>query len=200
MSETEAPENIDPYKIEPARSSRSKCKTCKRPIEKGSLRLGILIEGPFGTGFLWHHLPCAAKRQWESLEEAYEGKHWEAGVEPPALASLQDLREKAEEKKKNKKTPPYVEIAPTGRSKCRHCEELIEKGDLRVILTRDVEFYNQTRSGPINLHPKCVAAELLAEDCGTEIDGFADAMRSNSVGVESKTLDEALLAIGELPG
>ncbi len=56
--------------IEPARSSRSKCKACRRAIDKGVLRIGILISGPFGDGYLGHHLACAARRRLEDVEEA----------------------------------------------------------------------------------------------------------------------------------
>ena len=38
-----------PYKIEAARSSRSKCRTCRKKIDKDLLRIGILLEGPSGT-------------------------------------------------------------------------------------------------------------------------------------------------------
>ena len=58
-SEDAAPEEeLAPYLIEAARSSRSKCRTCKRKIDKDLLRIGILLEGPYGTGYLWHHLTC----------------------------------------------------------------------------------------------------------------------------------------------
>jgi len=55
--ETEAPEA---WKIEPAKSSRSTCRTCSRTIEKGTLRLGEpqLYDGHVSYG--WHHLKCAS--------------------------------------------------------------------------------------------------------------------------------------------
>ncbi len=66
-------EDQPPHKIEKARSGRSKCKTCRRAIQKDKLRLGILIQGPFGPGYLWHHLACAARKRIEDVEEAYAG-------------------------------------------------------------------------------------------------------------------------------
>ena len=43
-SQEAAPEpELAPYVLESARSSRSKCRTCRRKIEKGKLRLGILL-------------------------------------------------------------------------------------------------------------------------------------------------------------
>ena len=43
----------------------------KNLLNKDTLRLGILLEGPFGTGYLWHHLQCAARRRIEDVEAAY---------------------------------------------------------------------------------------------------------------------------------
>ena len=99
-----APEpELAPYLLESARSSRSKCRTCKRKIEKGKLRLGILIEGPFGEGYLWHHLTCAARRRIEDVEAAYTQKAFEDGLAVPPLATLQALEEKATEARANRK-------------------------------------------------------------------------------------------------
>ena len=110
-------QELAPHKIEAARSSRSRCRTCRRKIDKGLLRLGVLLEGPYGTGYLWHHLTCAAKRSPEDVEEAYAERAWEEGLEVPPLEELRGIREKAEEKRATKKQAPYVERAPTGRSR-----------------------------------------------------------------------------------
>ena len=66
MSDSPA-ETLAPYRIEPARSGRSKCKACRRAIPKDALRFGFLIEGPFGPGYLWHHMNCAARRHMDKL-------------------------------------------------------------------------------------------------------------------------------------
>lgn len=195
-----ADEELAPHKIEAARSSRSRCRTCRRAIDKGTLRLGILLEGPYGTGYLWHHLTCAAKRHIEDVEQAYEARAWAEGVEPPPLDELQKLKEQADEKRAERKTAPWAERAPTGRARCRHCEETIERGAWRVALLREVTFGNQTRSSPINVHARCVAAELLADDCVTQAEGFEEALRSNSRDVSAADLDRALKEIGALGG
>ena len=77
-------EEMAPYVIEGARSSRSRCKTCRRTIDKGALRIGMLIEGPYGTGYLWHHLRCAARRQFDRVAEAYEAEAWKEAKEAPS--------------------------------------------------------------------------------------------------------------------
>ena len=196
--EPDVEEELAPYKIESARSSRSRCRTCRRKIDKDTLRLGILLEGPYGTGYLWHHLTCAAKRRPEDVEAAYGEKAWDEGLKVPPLEELRLLKEKAEKKKAEQKEPPYVEHAPTGRAKCKHCGETIEKGSARVTLLREVTFGNQTRGNPINVHPGCVAAELRAEDCLTEAEDFAQALESNSRDFPPEALVATLEAIGEL--
>src|SRR5439155_20463326 len=166
--------------LEPARSNRSKCKTCKRAIDKGVVRIGILIEGPFGTGYLWHHLTCAAKRQFDAVEAAYAEHPKDAGFELAPLEDLRKLREEADKKRAEKQEAPYVERAATGRSKCAHCGEPIDEGAFRVCVLRSVEFYGQVRNGPIKVHAKCVKDALAAENNATEGDGFAGALRANT--------------------
>ena len=191
-------EQLAPYKLEGARSSRSSCKTCRRKIEKGTLRLGILIEGPFGQGYLWHHLRCAAKRRIEDVEQAYQEECWEKGLAVPPLAELRELAEQSAEERANKKEAPYVERAPSARSKCKHCGEPIAEGELRVAVLRSVEFYNQVRSGPILVHMRCVKGAVHAPDSATEPEGFAEALRANSRGMEPDDVERALTEIGEL--
>ena len=91
---------LPPFVIEPARSGRSKCKTCRRLINKGDLRLGVRIEGPFGLGYIWHHINCAAKHQFDRLEAAYRLQSWKAGLQIPPLDDLKELVKKAELKKR----------------------------------------------------------------------------------------------------
>ena len=200
--EVEAEPELPLYIIEGARSGRSKCKTCRRPIDKGTLRLGVLVEGPFGVGHMWHHLKCAARRSFPKVEEAYGLEAWNFAKEVPGsvppLEELKALREEADKKKTERKELPYAELAPSGRSRCKHCDELIEKGAARVALGREVQFGQQVRTTPINVHPDCVPDALRAEDCSTEIDGFAAALRTNSKGIEAEVIDAVLAEVGEL--
>lgn len=207
MSDQETPgEEPEPelptYIIEAARSGRSKCKTCRKAIPKDDLRLGVLVEGPYGLGHMWYHLNCAGKRLFDKLEEAYEQEAWNnAKVTPtdlPALEELAKLKEEAEKKKVDKKELPYTELAPSGRARCKHCDELIEKDTPRVVVGRSVEFGQQQRTTPINVHPGCVADALQAEDSATEADGFEQALRTNSKGLDGVVLDSVLSEIGSL--
>ena len=195
-------EKLPLYVIEGARSSRSRCKVCRRPISKDTLRLGVLIEGPYGTGYLWHHLTCAARRKLENVEEAYELEAWNEAKTPPGkVPSLDELRKvskDADERKTQRKQIPHAEPAPSGRAKCKHCEQPIDKGSVRVVLGRGVYFGSQIRTAPINVHPRCVAAELKSEDCTTEIEGFEAALRANSADLSADVLDSLIAGIGQL--
>ena len=50
--------------IEPAKSGRASCRTCREPIAKGELRLGEEVPNTFSDSgeatHVWHHLACAA--------------------------------------------------------------------------------------------------------------------------------------------
>jgi len=192
------------YVIEGARSSRSRCKTCRRKIDKGVLRIGVLIEGPYGTGYLWHHLRCAARRQFERVQEAYDLEAWKEAKDPPEkvppLDELRKHREESEQRKKTRKPIPHLELAPSGRSKCKQCGETIEKGSPRVVLGRGVEFGNQVRVGPINVHPRCVAEAMQAVDSATEPEGFEQALHENSGDFPRDVLEAVIAEIGKLPG
>lgn len=196
-------EPLPPYVIEGARSNRSKCKSCRRKIDSGTLRIGVLIEGPYGVGYLWHHLRCAARRRFEQVEEAYGLEAWKFAKEPPAklppLDELRKLVDEAEQRREAKRELPYVEIDPSGRAKCKHCGEPLAKGELRVVVGRNVEFGGQVRTGPIQVHPRCVAAALDAEDSATEVAGFAAALRANSDdAIPADRITRLLDTIGDL--
>lgn len=190
------------YVLEGARSSRSRCKVCRRAIQKGTLRLGVLIEGPYGTGYLWHHLTCAARRKFEDVEEAYRQQAWTNAKTPPGrvpeLDELQKIRQDAAQRRKDRKPIPHAERAPSGRAKCKLCDQPIEKDSLRVVLGRGVTFGSQVRTAPINVHPRCVAEALAADDCTTEIENFEQALRANSTDVSPEQLDDLVAKIGDL--
>ncbi len=190
-NEAPNPEQLAPYMIELARSNRSTCKGCKKTIDKDTPRIGFLLEGPFGTGYLWHHLPCLARKDFAKVEEAYAGDYTKPGVKLPPLESLRAEAEKAAEKKAEKQLAPFVERASTGRSKCVHCGELIDAGAFRFGLLRAVEFYGQERKATVKVHPQCVTAALADETNATDPDSFPMEVRANSK-LESADIDAAL--------
>ncbi len=204
--ETEAQE-LPSYIIEQARSGRSKCKGCKRAIDKGELRLGVLIEGPFGEGHMWYHLTCAAKRILPKLEAAYECEAWnnaQAPPDPESLPELTELRElgaKAEAERKqqeqDRKVLPYAELAPSNRSKCKQSGEAIEQGAVRIVLAKQAQFGNQVRKAPFAVLPQHVRAALADPEMETSPHSLLDELRANSK-IETARLEEAIEAIGDL--
>ncbi len=199
----EVEEQLAPYVIEGARSSRSKCKTCRKKIERGLLRLGILIEGPYGVGYLWHHLTCAAKRRLDDVEAAYEREAWKEAKEPPedvpSIEEMRKLNDEAEEKREQRKKMPFAEVDPSGRAKCKQCGEVMEKGSIRVVLGREIEFGSQYRTMPIHVHVACVAGEIEKVDCSTQSGGFERSLRQNSQGLSEEQIESVLKDIDELP-
>jgi hypothetical protein len=136
------------------------------------------------------------------VEQAYEQEAWKAAKEPPKrlprLDDLRRLREEAEERRRARKPIPRVELAPTGRAKCKECGESLEKDSPRVVLGRSVEFGNQERVGPINVHPRCVRRALQAVDSATEPDGLPQALRENSPDFPAERFPALLAEIGDL--
>mmetsp|Transcript_6554 Transcript_6554/g.11385 ORF Transcript_6554/g.11385 Transcript_6554/m.11385 type:complete len:418 (+) Transcript_6554:65-1318(+) len=60
---------MDPYRVEPAKSNRSKCKACKGEIAKEQLRFGSLMEVSPGHGsYSWRCLSCITAKQVANVE------------------------------------------------------------------------------------------------------------------------------------
>ena len=105
----------------------------------------------------------------------------------------------AEERRQQRKQIPYAELAPTGRSRCKHCGRPIEQGTVRVVLGRGVSFGDQVRTAPHAVHPSCVAEALRGEECTTQAAGLTDLLRSHSPELSQDQLQQALSEIGALP-
>ncbi|QDU68169.1 hypothetical protein [Engelhardtia mirabilis] len=203
----EEPAPLPPYVIENARSGRSKCKTCRKTIDKDALRLGVLVEGPFGEGHMWHHLTCAAGALLPKVEQAYEREAWNAAKVPPdpadlpTLESLRELGAAAQaaraEKEANKLVIPYAEIAPSDRSKCKQSGDPIPKGAVRIVLGKSAQFGNQTRTSAFAVLPQHVGDALADEEIATEAVGLAEQLRANSR-IDRELLEAAIVEIGEL--
>ena len=163
--------------IEEAKSGRASCRTCKKAIAKGGLRLGIEAANAFGDtpSMQWHHLPCAASKLPVELEEglkAYAG-------EVPDRAELEQAIADAIAKGHAKPGGfPYVDRAPTGRAKCMQCGEPIAKEALRVAVERELTVGGNVQTGAGYLHPACVAAHLEAS--GADTVDTINGLRANS--------------------
>ena len=164
--------------IEVAKTGRSRCRACRENIEKGVLRFGEEQPSAFAEGmqWMWYHHPCAAKAKPVPLRaalEAFEG-------EVPDRAALEAAMAEADQ---SPSVFPYAERASTGRAKCLHCREPIEKGALRVATEREMDYGGMGRTGAGYLHPKCAPAHLEQAD-------LPAVLRQNSRGLSEEDLGE----------
>jgi len=178
--------------IEEAKSGRASCRTCKKTIAKGELRLGVEVQTQFSDtpSMQWHHVLCAAAKLPAELKEAlaaYEG-------EVPNRAELDQAMEDAIKKGGAKPGGfPYIDRAPTGRAKCMQCGEPIEKASFRVAVEREVDTGGFAARSAGYLHPKCVAENL--ENVGGTIEDVLDGLRENSR-IAPGDLDSVIAEIG----
>jgi hypothetical protein len=138
--------------IEAATSGRAKCRGCDRKIAKGELRFGERLPNIFGDGemTLWFHPRCAAfKRPAPFLEALSAG-------EGAALSAAEALAEAARLGTEHRRLPRVngAERAPTGRARCRHCREIIDKNAWRIPLV----YFEEARFEPSGfVHAACAS-------------------------------------------
>lgn len=169
--------------IETAKTGRASCRTCKKPIEKGALRLGEEVPNAFSDGdmtYHWFHLECGAQKKGAVLKEALETTDIDVPNKEELLKSAS-----ANAKKEKPAKFPYAEHAPTGRSSCIACGEKIEKGNLRVAVETEVEAGGFARRGAGYLHPAC-ACEHTEEDA----EELMEKLKANSTGLGEAELGE----------
>lgn len=163
--------------IEEAKSGRASCRTCRKAIAKGELRLGVETQTQFSDtpSLQWHHLLCAATKLPVELKAALA----EYSGDVPNRAEL-DAAMEAAIKKGNAKPAgfPYVDRAPTGRARCMQCQQPIDKGALRVAVERELEVGANMARGAGYLHPRCAVANL--ENAGGSVDDLVEGLRANS--------------------
>jgi hypothetical protein len=107
--------------IERAKSGRSLCRICGKPIAAGSLRFGEDV--PWLGPFAWHHLECGTRRGkpfLRALRRTAERVPGAAKLETSAMHAAEQAR-------------PRFEIAPTGQAKCFVCRSKIAKGGARLV-------------------------------------------------------------------
>lgn len=181
------------HMIEEAKSGRASCRTCKKPIAKGELRMGEEVANAFSAGdttYQWHHLPCAAKKKPLVLEEALKT----TDVPVPNKAEL-ETEIAANKKNAKPETFPYAERAKTSRSTCLSCSESIEKGTLRVAVERELDTGSFVTKGAGYLHAACAADWIKenAPDAVPETPGAPDALlkaiQANSTSLDAADVD-----------
>ncbi len=154
--------------LEIAANGRARCRACGTGLGKGEWRLGERAKNPFGEGdtTYWFHLPCGALRRPEVFLAALDER--EHGAENSMFdAWLVTVRFGGEHHRAGRVAA--VGVAPSGRARCRHCRELIEKGDVRIELT----IFKEGRFDPMGyLHPKCLTGYVGATVPVERFDGL----------------------------
>ncbi len=145
-----------PDVIEPAASGRAKCRWCGEKIDKGALRFGERVPNPFGDGeaTYWFHLACGAEKRPEKLAAVLS----DLSDDVPDRDALDRVIDDGVQNTKLRQVR-RAERAPTGRARCQHCRETIEKQSLRVAFEREDEDFPSMGSKSF-IHAKC-AAEFL---------------------------------------
>ncbi|XP_047982400.1 poly [ADP-ribose] polymerase 1 isoform X2 [Salvia hispanica] len=123
-----------PWKAEYAKSSRSSCKTCKRSIDKETLRLGKMVQASQFDGFMpmWNHASCILRKAKQiKLVDDVEG------LESLRWDDQQRIRKYVEDAVVSSSTAVQnvecgVDVSPSARATCRSCKEKIAKGELRI--------------------------------------------------------------------
>lgn len=163
--------------IEEAKSGRASCRTCKKTIGKGELRLGVEVQTQFSDtpSMAWHHALCAAAKLPAELRDALAAYPGEVGNRAELEAAMDEAIKKGAAKPGGF---PYVDRAPTGRAKCMQCSEPIEKGAFRVAVEREVDTGTFAAKSAGYLHPRCVVENL--ENVGGTIEDVLDGLRQNS--------------------
>ncbi len=161
--------------IEEAKSGRASCRTCKKPIAKGELRLGIEAANAFGDGpsLQWHHVMCAAEKLPAELKAALDSYPGPVANRDELDAAMAKAIAGGHAKPGG---TPFADRAPTGRAKCMQCAQPIEKGNLRVAVEREITVGATVQSGAGYLHPACVRAYKNAEGLAELVEG----LRANS--------------------
>jgi hypothetical protein len=147
-----------PNVIEVAATGRAKCRACGRAIAKGDFRFGEAIPNAYGEGetSLWFHLVCAACTRPEPMRETLKS----------AVGTIPErdwLEHTADVGIVHRRLPRMVraERASSGRARCRHCRDLIEKGVFRIAL----QIFEEGRMSPMGtIHVKCAPAYFGTAD------------------------------------
>src|SRR5262245_8715976 len=110
--------------IEPAKTSRSRCRHCRKDIEEGDLRFGSDIEGLYGDGgsaYSWFHLRCASQRMPDRLVVLLRRERG-SRLRSMRIDGLDKLIAACDTAiKKNASPYPYGERSPSNRAKCIKC-------------------------------------------------------------------------------
>lgn len=122
-----------------AKSAKSSCKGCLKPIEKGAFRVGFAGKANFGAT-AWYHYACIWSESEslrgingsEPVEKVVEGFSQLNDGDKTALKGDLPLHFKAAVEKGPKSYLLNADYAKSAKSSCKECSKSIEKDKLRV--------------------------------------------------------------------
>ena len=160
--------------IEAASTGRAKCRACEQPIAKGVLRFPQRRPNPFGEGemTLWFHPMCAAFKRPQPLADLLKSD--------PSPEGAAELLSVAERSLAHRRLPRVsgAQTAPTGRARCRHCKELIDKGTWRIPLV----YFEEGRFAPMGfIHAGCAEEYLGTSDLEDRVRHFSPELGDTDV-------------------
>lgn len=137
-----------------ASTGRASCKACGEKIGKGTLRVGEKVFNPYvdAETLYWFHVHCAAHQRPEAYLAARAAALADGSVTEDALDSkLLPIAERGKEHYRLARIT-RLEIAPSGRARCRSCRETIDNGSYRFALA----IFQEGRFDPIGfVHLGC---------------------------------------------
>jgi hypothetical protein len=164
------------HTIEPASSGRAKCRGCGLPISKGELRFGERLPNPFSDDSdmtLWFHIHCASLKRPESLTEVIDTASEE-------LEAIDSIRAAIEFGTSHHRTQRIngVERAPSGRARCRSCQEMISKDVWRIPL---VIFEEGMFNSAGNIHLSCSQAYFETSSIMDRLQHFGEELSESDI-------------------
>ncbi|RZC72739.1 hypothetical protein C5167_048216 [Papaver somniferum] len=189
-----------------AKSNRSSCKQCTKPIPSKTLRLGLVSSDRGFDMTKWHHLRCLSTvpLQVDSVDEidgfpSLKSNHQEAlkkllNGEPLPIevfkedeAAIDELQSKSKTSKPSAKI--VTEYAKSSRSSCKKCSEVIPAKSLRIGSISKERGHDVTRW----YHPTCFPTDSQPSSVD-EIDGF-----SSLKTVDQEALQKVMDGCDQLP-
>ncbi|XP_076649690.1 poly-(ADP-ribose) polymerase [Halictus rubicundus] len=192
-----------PYCVEYAKTSRASCQSCKKSIEKETLRLAVVVQSPVHDGKIpkWYHAVCFFVKQrpksiadianfdnirWEDQQDVKK-KIEEAGSLP---APTGKGRKRASTAKNAGVAKDFtIQYSKSSRATCISCEEKIVQSEIRVS-KKDFESEHGRKYGGIDRwhHYECfvkVRKELEFYESGDMLPGFGDLSKDDQKKVKS---------------
>ncbi|CAF0799258.1 unnamed protein product [Adineta ricciae] len=168
------------FKVEYAKSDRSKCKSCQSTIDKDSFRFAIMVQSSKFDGKVpnWYHTQCffeKVKLIDVKIIKGFDDIRWED------QSKIRDLIQENSKKLSDENDPDEtfsVEYAKSSRSRCHGCDLSIVKDHLRLS-RKNFSSRRARKYGPVDewYHVDCfdqIKKDLVFFGTAESFSGFAN--------------------------